>query len=549
MGLFERRGKRPTLTPEAAKPTGPRRPGPRGWTGPSRGATSVVKPPLEYRGATNQVAGLWPFPIGAAAPMVGVPIGEHLITRGTVMFDVLSWFRIDQIGNPSCFVLGLPHIGKSAFIKRQMIGLDTLGHRSFVLADIKGEYVQLVREMGGDVMQLGPGRGYINVLDPGDVADALHQLDAELDRIRERGAALEEDRRVAWEPDAAAAVDRDLAALAARLERVTEVRHQLAEDAHDRRRTMVVMLLVASRQRPVEDWEQLIVDMAIRILEERPDVPAIPDLLALVQDEKPERLRQVVMDAGDDALYQERTRPLVQSLMGLVRGGPLGTTFAGHNTSSQRRDRAAVYDLSALKNADPALQGAVQLACWSSGFATTNAAYALAQAGLAPMRNYFIVMDEVHVALRSGPGVINFMDLLTRTNRTDGNAQVMATHTMKDLTMMMDRASAEKAKGFVERAGALILGALPPSEMPLLREVVSISRREERDLTSWTSPAPVNPKTGERGPRPGRGKFLIKIGQTPATPVGLRLTPQELGVTDTNERFRQPAPTEEAAHA
>ena len=72
----------PTSKP-ISKPT-VRRPSFRGWVGRGGGAAVVVSPAPEWRGTTVQVCGLWPYGVGTGAPMIGVPLGRHLVNRGTV---------------------------------------------------------------------------------------------------------------------------------------------------------------------------------------------------------------------------------------------------------------------------------------------------------------------------------------------------------------------------------------------------------------------------------------------------------------------------------
>jgi len=65
----------------------------------------------------------------------------------------------------------------------------------------------------------------------------------------------------------------------------------------------------------------------------------------------------------------------------------------------------------------------------------------------------------------------------------------MITHTVKDLESLKDQADATKAVGFIERAGALIVGALPLTEMKRLNEIKPFTAREVAEVTSWSSQA------------------------------------------------------------
>jgi hypothetical protein len=51
-------------------------PGPRGWRGPGQGEDLVLPAISEFRGPSSQLAGVWPYPVGAGAPIIGAPAGR-----------------------------------------------------------------------------------------------------------------------------------------------------------------------------------------------------------------------------------------------------------------------------------------------------------------------------------------------------------------------------------------------------------------------------------------------------------------------------------------
>ena len=115
-----------------------------------------------------QVCGLWPFATGTGTPMIGVPLGRNLLSGATLCADPISWFQdAHLISNPSVFVLGRPGLGKSSLLRRMALGLAAFGVMPIVTGDLKPDYVDLVAALGGQVIRLGRGRGYLNVLDPG----------------------------------------------------------------------------------------------------------------------------------------------------------------------------------------------------------------------------------------------------------------------------------------------------------------------------------------------------------------------------------------------
>ena len=206
------RQKRGSAKVEQPRELRPQRPPMRGWLGRGRGTSTYVQQADEWRGTTVQVCGMWPFSIGTGTPMVGVPLGRHIHTGATLCCDPISWFqRAKLISNPSAFVLGKPGLGKSTIVRRMATGLAGYGVMPLVLGDLKPDYVDLIEALGGQVITLGRGRGYLNILDPGEATEAAA-------RLREAG----------FEKEAS----------------------QVLADAHGRRHTMVSALLTILRSTP-----------------------------------------------------------------------------------------------------------------------------------------------------------------------------------------------------------------------------------------------------------------------------------------------------------
>nr|WP_208851910.1 ATP/GTP-binding protein [Pseudoclavibacter terrae] len=471
----------------------------RGWLGKGRGEAFYVQAPQEWRGTTVQVCGLWPFAIGTGTPMVGVPLGRHIHTGATLCCDPISWFqRAKLISNPSMFVLGKPGLGKSSVVRRMATGLAGYGVMPLVLGDLKPDYVDLIEALEGQVITLGRGRGYLNVLDPGEATSAAQ-------RLRDAG----------YEKEAS----------------------QVLADAHGRRHTMVAALLTIMRGAPPTDREETILDRALKVLDDTHDgIPVLGDLLRVIQD-APLEVRAVALDRGNDDRYKEITENLEASLIGLTGGGRLGEMFSKPTTNPMHRDRPVVYDVSAVDDSDMDLQAAALLACWSAGFGTVNVANALADAGLEPRRHYFVVLDELWRALRAGRGMVDRVDALTRLNRTRGVGMAMVSHTMSDLLALASEEDRMKAKGFVERSGMVICGGLPSAEMPQLTSAIPLSRAEQDLLIGWQDPPAWDPTTNQEATPPGRGKFLVKVGGRPGIPVDVQFTSVEASISDTNKRW------------
>lgn len=487
--------------PKDAKTSTPpgSRPGLRGWRGRGRGGAQYVQAADEWRGTTNQVCGMYPFSAGTGSPMIGVPLGKNLLSDGTLCCDPISWFmRAKLISNPSLFELGIPGIGKSTVIRRMALGLEGYGALPLVLGDLKPDYVDLIQAMGGQVITLGRGRGFLNVLDPGEAHSAAERL---------TGTA----------------------------------RAAVLADAHGRRHTMVSALLTIMRSAPPTDREETILDRALKVLDDRhTGVPVLADLLKVIQ-EGPEDVRHVALDRGSDARYKEITETLEASLIGLAGGGRLGETFSQQTSTPMRRDKPVVFDVSGIDDSDEDLQAATLLACWSAGFGTVNIANVLADAGLEPRRHYFVILDELWRALRAGRGMVDRIDALTRLNRQRGVGVAMISHTMSDLLALPTEEERMKARGFVERSGMVICGGLPAAEMPLLTSAVPLSRAEQNMLTGWSAPPSWDPIAGIETEPPGRGHFLVKVGGRPGIPVRVELTEAELALNDTNKLWHKEA--------
>lgn len=466
-----------------------------GWQRRGGGGILTMPVPQEWRGTSMQVCGLWPFSIGSGTPMVGVPFGRHLLTGSTVCFDPISWFkRAHLIANPSAFFMGLPGLGKSSAVRHLIMGLAAVGVHSMVLGDLKPDYVDLVRVLGGQVIEVGRGRGRINPLDSG-----------------------------AW-PASAGDLPRKL-------------RKELREDAHGRRLTMLSSLVHLARNAPPTDREEAILDRALLVLGKRLErTPVIGDVLDVVR-QAPDNVREVAIDRGSLDRYRDITEGLEATLAGML-SGRFGDVFSGQTTTPMDLDRPVVFDVSSINENDKALEAAVLMCCWSYGFGQINAANALADAGLVARRHYLVVMDEIWRALRAGHGMVDRFDAITRLNRAIGTGQVMITHTMKDLESLASEEDRAKARGFIERAGAVVCGGLPGTEMTALTKAVTLSRVEQDMLTGWQDPPTWDSTTGEEGDPPGLGKFLIKVGGRPGIPVKVTLTPSELDVNDTNKRWQ-----------
>jgi hypothetical protein len=464
--------------------------------GPGQGGAHLIEPAAELRATTVQACGLWPYAIGSGAPLMGVPLGRHLLTGEAVACDPISWFHpAALIPNPSAFIIASPGLGKSTVTRRMQVGLAAMGVNPFVVGDLKGEHSPVVAALGGSVLKLGRGQGCLNVLDP--------------------GSAMAATRRLAG-----------------------QARQRLLADVLGRRLNALAGLISLNRRGPVRDVEETLLSLALRILDDstQPGEATLPDLISLLEA-GPEDLRSVTLDRGDDERYRAVVDPLQRSLVALTEGA-LGQSFAWRSTVALDLSAPLCIDISGISESDERLVAATLLATWAEGFGAIAAAQALAEAGLEPQRNWLVVMDELWRVLRSGAsGMVARIDALTRLDRHLGTGTLLVTHSVADLVALPDRADAQRARGFIERVGLKIIGGVPPAEVDGLGSVVGFSARERAMVTEWSSPPSWDPRSGGEAAPPGRGKFLIKVGGRPGIPVQVSLTHHELALNNTNQRW------------
>ncbi|MGF6888048.1 hypothetical protein ABIA39_006561 [Nocardia sp. GAS34] len=479
----------------------------RGYGGLGGGRAAVVPATPEWRSTTTQVAGLWPFAVGASAPVVGVPVGAHYVTGGPVHFDPMSWFLKGFLTAPIAFVLALNGYGKSSLIRRIVTGAVAAGETVLCLGDTKPDYRDLVEVLGGQIVDVGYGHGTINPL-------AVGALGTILDRLPDPG-----------------------------------MRRQVAARIEAGQVTIVAGLIELVRGSRVEDFEETLIAAGLRELYTHRGFtphhpPLLSDLLTVIAEGSEELMRFAEEDTED--AYRVGTKTLRRSLRALCEG-PFGEVFNGHTTTPLNLSTPAVcVDVSWIPEGDVKLLAAVLMVCWSDGFGAIAAAHTLADAGLGPKRTFEVVMDEIWRVLGAGEHMIDRVDALTRLNRRLATGLIMCSHTIKDLASFDSHASQHKALGFVERARAKIIGPVPPEEVERLRAVMSFSETEKMLLTSWAAPRPasddlLDDQQPERRAPPGTGCFLLKTGEAdqPGIPFRMVYTPAEraAGVHNTNKRF------------
>lgn len=378
----------------------------------------------------------------------------------------------------------------STLIRRIITFLGAKGVVPMILSDLKPDYVKLIKAMGGEPITLGRGGMSINPLDPGPAVRGLPHMDAD---------------------------------------QAKQVRAQL----EGRRLNTLAGLCELVRGEKLSDYELTALRTAIRVLDPDLDSTPLVDEVGEVIESRHEEVRRVIRDRGSNDRYDARTERLIDALQGVGSRGAFGDTFARHTSVPMWLDRAIVFDMSEVDDNDLQLQAALQLVCWSYGSAVVQGAKTLAAAGLEPERIYLLVMDELWRVLRASLQMVDRIDAITRLNRQLLLPQIMCTHTMEDLRLATEEATA-KAWGFVERSEMVYLGGLAPKEMGNLDQVFAMPEKERSMITTWSDTI-TSTGTGEPA---GLGLFLLKLGSNPGIPFHLDLMPMEKEVNETNERWQ-----------
>lgn len=465
-----------------------------GWRRPGGGRAAHVGLPLEYQGTTTQVAGFYPFVAGSGSPSHGVPIGRHMMWGEVVCFDPFAWLDEDLVTNPGVLVIAEPGVGKSALIKRLMRGMAGFGIRPIVLGDLKPDYTAIIEQMGGQVIRVGRGMDRINPLDTGPIGEAA---------TRVKGAAA---------------------------------KAEILAESRGRRLTALVALLTLVRKGRIDNGEENLLAGVIDLLDERLGAtrqPTVPDVLTVLRNRDNLDRQMAAADCTTAEELDRDSKGLKQTL-NLLCTGSLKGVFDGPTSRPIDLTGAGVsVDISRISTAGDTLVAAAFLSCWSYGFSMIDGANALAEQGLAPASNFCVVMDEMWRALRGSPGLVEHADALTRLNRSKGVCDLRATHSLSDFEALPTEEDRAKARGFVDRAAVVVLGALSQRELSMVNDVIPLSREERGLVAGWSSPESWAGGTDH----PGKGKYLLKAGARVGIPVQLTFVGDEKKLYDTNAKM------------
>lgn len=481
----------------------------RGFKQAEGGYLNVTESPVEFSASSQQVAGLFPFCVGSSEPLVGTILGRSLTNGQPVTGDPVSLYLAGIISAPLGIVMGLNGRGKSTLVQRMILGIADAGFLTMVLGDVKPDFKGTVKALGGQVIEPGPELDAINPLDAGPLWHRIKELE---DFDRQNGT-----------------------------------RHAtiLKAEIHTRRvDTLQSLFRLSGDEKAVRVAnDSLLLSLAIKeadkkcLAENPPRQPLIEDVRQAVLAGN-EQMRAAIMTETEEE-YKAASRDLVLALNVFNTGGAFGDVFSRQTTTEIDITRSVDFDISAVREAkNKNLLAAVQIVCWAYGQAAISAAKRLADVGLAPQRNYLVVMDELWSILEIDPEMIHHIDEITRLNRTLGIAQILITHTPKDF-VFNEPGLTEKAKGFLERSPMKLYGALAETDMDALDKVMPMTDREKNILISWSPAGHMDPETMQVSPPIGRGKFLLKYGEGPGKPFQLTITEGEKKIFNSDGAWGQ----------
>lgn len=528
----------------------------RGFLGPGGGRMSTIMPPVEYRGTNVQIAGLFPWIVGANAPMLGTPLGLHLATDAPVCFDPLSAKEAKAISAPSCMIIALNGFGKSTLLRRIALGDIAAGVRVMWPGDVKPDGRKLTEAVDGQVNEVGYGGiGRMNLLDPGPIGAAIDALDRHIEKLRMQLQFAEDPAVEAELAEQVLRRQQTQYALFARMENITAAECEIV------------------RGKKLEDFEQTVLASGIRLLYtpqdkggagHSADNPAIlDDLIKFLVSDNKELMDDAVVD--DEKTYLAAIQGLRRTLRAMVKGR-YGEVFNGQSTVRLDVNKPSMcLDMSSIPQDDAMMRAAVLISGWNEAFATIEAAHVLADAGLGPNLAFHVLMDELWQVLQLGEMMTGRIDAVQRLQRVKGVAITFVTHSLEEL----EKAG---ALGLFIRSRARIIGPVPAVEITRLEKVMHFPEIEKTMLTNWSNAADLNSPIDQKNARrrkaaailraaarklgiienedelepadpvaSGTGQFLLKLGEgvRPGAAFKVWVTPAERasGIHNTDERL------------
>lgn len=119
------------------------------------GTVMMRDPGVNVAGHTAATA--YPFISGPDLGAFGPPVGTNLDGGGTFCVDPWELYRANLISGMSMLLFGTVGTGKSTLAKCWCTRLVQFGKKLAVASDLKGEWTEVVQQLGGVVIQIGTG--------------------------------------------------------------------------------------------------------------------------------------------------------------------------------------------------------------------------------------------------------------------------------------------------------------------------------------------------------------------------------------------------------
>ena len=492
---------------------------PSGFFAPYGGGWEQMPQPPRWYATSVQLCGIYPFGAGTGRPIDGAPLGQDINTHSAVCTDHDALYRANVISSPSAFLFGLNGLGKSSTAQTLIGGQVGRGLTPAIFDPIKGEHVPWIEELGGTVFSIGPrARHQLNLLSPGPLGYAARRIGG-------------------------------------------TVGDELLELARAKSIDLVKLVVKISRgaQEPVLDIEETAIEAIVDTILEHAgpnDVPVTSDLLRAFAEVSPLMLERTGLLSATE--FHDRFRRLGETLRSLMTG-QMGQMLSGTNPVEFQPGNPGgfCFDTSSIGQGNTKLLSAAMLSTWSLGMDAIDAHWELAQHELAQQveahangqeyqpkirwGGYTSLMDEFWYPIRACEGMVDLVDGLSRTNRSVGAAELKVSHSPKDLLSLPNAADREKAKGFIERSGLLLLMGLSRDDLLELSKVRPLTPKEINTVAKFNQAETwhgTRRKKGAKGAPPGAGKVLLKISERVGIPVKMLRTKTQMDHHDTDARYQ-----------
>jgi hypothetical protein len=294
---------------------------------------------------------------------------------------------------------------------------------------------------------------------------------------------------------------------------------RLREEAHGRRLNMVDALVVLVRGSPTSDTERTVLSAALRIVVERRHTqgpaPVLRDVVDVLE-EGPETVRLPTLDRGNADIYRSVVDPLQRSLLSLIEGRWGRCSPAPPPNASAWTRPPVCVDVAGISATDTALQPPVLWRAGTKGSARSRPRTSSPTPGSPRSAGSSSSWTSCGGCCAPPTAWSTRSTPAPGCNRQEGVGQAMISHSMADLRALKNVEDRDKARGFVERAGLVVLRGAPGggAQGPHPDRVVHRRRSAPGHVL-------VDPRRGGTPPtpRPGAGSSSSRSGNAPGSPV------------------------------